>query len=829
MIIEKLRLKGFTGIQKGLGLDEIEIDFKGISGLVAFDGANGAGKSTVLENLGAYNQLASREGALFRHVFLRDSEKELSFSYQGHNYKTLLKIDCDSEKSEGYIWLDGDPVVNGKISQYAKYMKDLFGSPELFYNSVFCSQNAKKLSDMRTGELKGLFSEFLRLDRYVKFEDTAKQCANIIAGKAGQIETRIAGLKEKLSGIDQARAEIETQEREHLSLVADLDCGKAELKDYQKRADNLKYQIAANTVAEQRRADIKANIGRLQKELEAEKSGAEAEIDALKVKYREVSAELVKFDAVIQLGDAIREAGNTTARLEKQIAEVAVEIERLADEIAKSQTEIHRLESELQIKRQAVRDLDNDVALRTIDGLIFETQNKITEKTSALIGLKSDRKSFEIGLKIDQYKESIKKLAFRDARCPEGENSCLYIKDALAARDALPGAELEYEERKAAIAKESAAIQIGIDALNAENKKSTEGRERRIAEIKEQKDLEAVEIHRAERAIKAEKVLYLTYSDELQTLKLIVHTAKNELATSKTLSERKAELQIALSKKADIADRLIEITETGKGMKATWEQKEKVRMVQIQELVVKQAEIDKEINHGVETELAIAKSNIDDAEKRIPILEEKIQDVRSLISVLNGDLARMLDAEKELDEIQGQKDLLVRNASEWTYLRNACSKNGLQALEIDGSAPLITSFANDLLSKSFGTMYSVRLLTQDAEGKEALDIMVIDENGSEDLLENKSGGEKVFCLQALRLAMTLLSTEKSGRLFETAFSDESDGALDADNALNYVALYRSFMEVGGFKNFFFISHRAACRNQADHVLTFERGKNPYWR
>src|SRR4030065_161758 len=75
MQIEKLRLKGFIGIKRGLGLDEISIDFKNIVGLIAFAGQNGLGKSTVLENLHPFNTLASRSGALFTHVCVRDAQK----------------------------------------------------------------------------------------------------------------------------------------------------------------------------------------------------------------------------------------------------------------------------------------------------------------------------------------------------------------------------------------------------------------------------------------------------------------------------------------------------------------------------------------------------------------------------------------------------------------------------------------------------------------------------------------------------------------------------------------------------------------------------------
>jgi ABC-type multidrug transport system ATPase subunit len=77
--------------------------------------------------------------------------------------------------------------------------------------------------------------------------------------------------------------------------------------------------------------------------------------------------------------------------------------------------------------------------------------------------------------------------------------------------------------------------------------------------------------------------------------------------------------------------------------------------------------------------------------------------------------------------------------------------------------------------------------------------------------------------------MTLLSKEKSGRVFETAFFDEMDGPLDPDNSLNFIAMYQAFMKVGGFKAILFISHKPSCRNMADHILLFENGKTPSWR
>jgi len=76
--------------------------------------------------------------------------------------------------------------------------------------------------------------------------------------------------------------------------------------------------------------------------------------------------------------------------------------------------------------------------------------------------------------------------------------------------------------------------------------------------------------------------------------------------------------------------------------------------------------------------------------------------------------------------------------------------------------------------------------------------------------------------------MTLLSKEKSGREFDTCFFDEIDGPLDAKGAaVNFMAMYRPFMEIGKFQQLFYITHRDECLGYADHILTFQKG-GPKW-
>ncbi len=74
--------------------------------------------------------------------------------------------------------------------------------------------------------------------------------------------------------------------------------------------------------------------------------------------------------------------------------------------------------------------------------------------------------------------------------------------------------------------------------------------------------------------------------------------------------------------------------------------------------------------------------------------------------------------------------------------------------------------------------------------------------------------------KALRLAMTLISKEKSGRNYSTLFADEEDGALSEENATQFIGLYRSLMKIGDMDTCFYVSHKPEAVALADHRLIF---------
>lgn len=906
MKINNLRLKGFEGIRRGLGLEEININFSDVTGLVALAGQNGLGKSTVLENLQPYNMLVSRDGALFNHCFRRDSEKELSFTYNGHEYRTLLKIDCQSGKSEGFIWRDLPELerqvpygsikstdcseVNGKITEYAKYIKELFGSSNLFLNSVFCGQNADKLSDMTTGELKTLFAEFLRLDRLQEFEATCKECINVLTGKTSQVETSLEVLKKRTEGAQETREEIERLTASFTDLNANKTILSEKLTAAQKEREGLKEIIARNEVFRAQVDQMKKILDDMNMNRVNEETLSESVLGSLRTKYQELVQEINNATLIIDGEAEIMAAAEKEKELSAKIDGMAGALDWLNEEITVTQGNIHDLEldksvltsllsglgndeilknldnaiaqrnSAIGIKETAIRDLDNNEVVRVLSDFITEKKVIITDKEIAIKDIGNDRVLIDMGNQIDNFKEKIKGLGCTDPRCPSDCNTCEYITGALAARKALPEAEKKLQERAdvlekskaslrieiakfkeeitraeteknsrlAIIEKEKAIIQEAIEELRREIKTANNDKASRNSVIDQDKSRLLNEIQEKESEIKAAKSALKGKMDLRDAKRQELARARLELTKYKDLAARQSEIAVAKSRKADREKALEENKKQGLTASAEWTARAAMLDDQIQRQTKKINEITACCDENAPATLNNLETNIMFIGKAINDTEADISVTSKTIAAKQAVISGIKDAEEQLKKTDAEKQKIMADVSEWTYLRNACGKNGIQALEIDGAAPLITGYANNLLSQAFGSLYTVKFRTQDDEGKECLDIVTISEDGEEVLLDNLSGGQKVWCLMALRLAMTLLSKEKSGRNFQTAFFDEMDGALDPDNAVNFVNLYKSFMGIGHFDTIPFISHKPECRSMADHVLMFEAGKNPYW-
>ena len=796
MINKRIKIRGAIGIKKGLGLDEIEIDFTGKTGLVALSGPNGKGKTTVLELMSVFRTLASRKGSLKNHFGLRDSYIEQDFIYNGDDYQIIWKIDSGSDRQEAFVIVNGESIINGKVTEYDRYIIENFGSQNLFYNSVFCAQGSGNMSDMTTGKIKELFVEFLRIERLADYETTCKDRIKEHVREKDILDSDIVRLIE--SSIDIGQVDI------------DIKHARGAISDKRLLSTDISSKISTASATQNKMIEKKAKesgiidqVFSLEKQLIPLISGRDQMI-----------AEVKTLDSILVLSDSILAAKkNIDTELEQERyfshcmscavdeqGTINAEMGRLRDEvIAPITLDIKALNADANLGRLVLEK-------EKVDGDLIFLESKKGVLLKSLEDVGENFELVKLGHQIEAAKKEITMAI--DPACTS--TICPALVSIEHSKKALPGLE---KERLVILA----GIEIKKDELNAERAvieaRIVVGKDQEFHlnnEIENAKkentltlDIFGKRIAAAEKELAEASALWIQSNEIMAFYRDAAEDSRVKSSSFSDLAGRSGEIELAINRKSDLG---LRFGEAAKNILSVENEIESMR-AGLNPL------LDRIIIDGQKEIDALNKSK-DDIEWDINFLDKKL-------AVLSENLIRLEKDKDRLEEHQTQIKAVKKEIEEWSYLRDACGKNGLQALEIDGAAPLITTEANTILADAFGLDNQIKIVTQDPEtGREVFWIKVIREDGSEDDFGNLSGGQRVWIAHALSLGMTLVSKRKSGRDFRTLFMDECDGALDEKKAVDFIKLYRAMLKTGDFDTCIFISHKPELISMADHVIDF---------
>jgi len=108
--------------------------------------------------------------------------------------------------------------------------------------------------------------------------------------------------------------------------------------------------------------------------------------------------------------------------------------------------------------------------------------------------------------------------------------------------------------------------------------------------------------------------------------------------------------------------------------------------------------------------------------------------------------------------------------------------------------------------------------------KDVFDIIVFDsETGEESSITEKSGGQTTIIEDAITRGICLYNIHRSDRVYGTLYSDERDGALDADRKLEFLKVKREALRVGTHSREFFISQTPDLVEMADARIVLAPG------
>lgn len=811
MHLLSLSLKGFRGIRDGLGLDALTLDFESLcdgAELVAIVGANGRGKSTVLDNMHPYLSMPSRSGAsgpggfsYYDHVFLPESEKELVWALRDRCYRSHVVILLNGrrrteaflfELSDDGTWrpvqLDDGTVSDGKVETYTRCVEHLCGSADTFFTSVFGAQGKRQLSDYRNAEVKTLLADLLGQETIRELGRRAGETARLL--KAGLIAVR-----QEMAGMDAAG------ERLSQTAVAAADAPERAI-----RAEASKSQAAARLdTATQMCARFAAQREHCRGS-DARRAQMQAERESVQAAAR----------AAIQELDAreCRERDRTD-RLNQRIAQRSTQLAKRREGLVEAQSQCQALLARESAAQRAARRLPlAERVLRLRCDRVGEHRRAVEAfaQTQAALRLLSqrvesiEREAGQAALQEQALARRFGLAAEVPCRGSDLQGRCKLLGDAREAQALMPSAGAALQK----LAREKADAESQIRTVRTRSERLA-GAEFRLVQAE----------RRAERSrTRASRLaLWAAKADEMQAARQRLVEVQSELASldpgpdgSETVeqrAEREERGAIVAALHAIEAQRTRQACEVRQSLE---------RMDAL--LAALPPPFDAR-------SLAKAEQERDRAAAAHAAAERVHIEALKQVQALDATHLAQAALSKRRASASRRTERIANAVGDWTLFARCMSNDGLIALAIDDAGPALSALANDLLLACYGPRFTVSILTQTetakGEKREDFDIVVHDAESDESKsVRMMSGGERVWINECLVRAVALYLAQSSDRCYETLFSDEADGALDHERKRMFGAMKREVMRLGGYRREFFISQTAELAGMADVVIDLER-------
>lgn len=805
MFAESLRLKGFRGIRDGMGRDEIVVDQTQLPAeavLVALSGANGRGKTTLLDNLHPYPVMPSRatqDGlsrfSYYEHLCLPESEKELIWRHEGRRFRSHLVFRISGKrKTEAFLleWIDArwQPVAiadgtqsDGKMDTYTRCVVDILGTPEAFFTSVFAAQGRQPLSSYTSSAIKSLLAELLGHAAILKQAAAAGDVARLLRTGLVAVRTALTDMEAEWATVRRAATELPAAKCEEAAARLAREKAQQTLMEARDRLSALTEKERADQANAARRTEISGQMRAVDTDWEATTEPLKAQAVAEEGRKRALARrQNERFERARTERSSLdkRTAGLQAVLAEASAIRFAVRRSDTAHRVLKAR-EAH--EAACRAGVQHARDL-------TVGITSQRTQVAGIEREAGSASLNSADLTRRLGLSGEVPCSGTTMQA-----------QCKLLGDAREAQRLLPSAEhsidrlsREREEATNRLRKlEGELAELGNVAQvfdKAERKRAAAGQ--RVQRM-ERLASRACEIERAQRDLKEARCQ---------------REALGMVSDQPTAEERDEQQGIEAALSRLVAAR-----------RAADEKRTRETASLTRQMAALPAPFDTAQLRAAAKAVSEAQSSLDAADQKHTLAVRCVQTLSDCASKGDALAAKVVEARGNVARIEGKIGV-------WAMLAKALGNDGIVALSIDDAGPTLSALANDLLLKCYGPRFTVSLRTQIAtakgEAREGFSIVVHDaESGQAKELDSMSGGERVWVNDCLTRAIALYLAQNSGRRYETLFSDEADGPLDEEHKRMFMAMKREVLRLGGYRREFFISQTPTLTEMADAVIDLD--------
>ena len=801
MILLRLQIKGFLSYK-----ENVDIDLTGFN-LACISGANGAGKSSLLEAITwvLFGEARRRDDAVIN-MGSKSAEVTLDFEYESSVYRVERSKTRDKTTSlefrvrnpEGK-WL---PLTEATMRATEELIsRTLHLDYETFINASFFLQGkADQFTQQRPGERKRILSGILGLDIWEKYREEAARRRKNFENELNLVNQRLEEIDNELKQETARKERLATLEKEVESKKALFDARKS-LLDQQRviadRVNNDRKQVEKQRAEVQR---LRAGVDRMADELDIRLQDREKQ-RALLENEKQIRDE---FEAW-QSARAALEGWEGVAANFRQYDSQRVEPQRVID------IEGTRLQSELEgLRNQLQGIVEIEEALPELEKTVTQSEKSVAE-LSEKFALKPtlEKEMRELQDEKSRARAENTQLMAEMDEIKTHRNHLQEISGATCPTCEKP---LSLEEGQRLVNEINARGKVKGDQYR-ENQKIMDECDVRVRELEKALD----DLQRVDAELKLQQRLHDAKSDELLKIRQEVDNWHGKPAT------RLGELNTILSNHAFAPEARQELARIDERLKelgydaAAHDQARRLEMEgRASQEKVNQLEQAKSALVPLEREIVTMQKNIENDEKHLAELdgelkqdEEKIRlDTANLpdISQLEGEYyeaqeqmnqsnndlgyARnqvdVLDKQREQKLVRlEEKDHLNTSITDLKTLERAFGKDGIPALLIEQALPAIEGHANEILDRLSSGSMSISFETQREfkdkkreDRRETLDILIRDPAG-ERVYELFSGGEAFRVNFAIRLALSRVLAHRAGARLQTLVIDEGFGSQDA--------------------------------------------------
>lgn len=802
MILDRIQISGFLSYN-----DKVIIDFSDFD-LACISGANGAGKSSLLEAITwvLFGEARRRDDAVINQ-HADTAEVILDFDYENQVYQVQRSKTRDKttvlefriQASDGK-WI---PLTEPSLRATEDRIRStLHLDYDTFINASFFLQGkADQFAQQRPGDRKRILSGILGLDIWETYREETARRRRIQETELEVVNGLLEEIEAELLEENNRKTRLAELEKE-LAQKQDLCDARKALLDQQRL---LVDRVANDSKAVERQL---AEIHRLQADLDRS-------VDHLNQRCNEKKAYLEKIQHEDQINQAVERWEAARQALTDWEAIAAnfhqYEIKRQAPLLV-IEGEHARLQAEL-----------DALDLKNIENRALEAQLSSLEK------------------EVEEYAASIADLTQQlDARAViESEmHDLLDVKARAKAENIQLKAEMDdFIERRTRLEETKGAtcptcekpLNSGerhrlIDDLNMRGKVKGDTYRENQKTIEQcdieyrEKETALANLQRVEAGLKLQQRLFDNKSNELaRNCKDLDHWKQTGQKRLDEISELLRTENYAVEARNELAAIDANLKELGYDAAAH----EAVRKAELEGRNSQEQRLELEQARAalvpLEREIKELENTVDKNEKHLSVLEQEYHEAEKKLAEESAGLPDFSKLERDYYEIQEQvnqtlssvgytrnqvdvldrqreqkaakleeKERLTGQIANLKVLERAFGKDGIPALLIEQALPEIEIHANDILDRLSSGEMAVKFETQRQfkdkkrdDRRETLDILIRDAAG-ERPYEMFSGGEAFRVNFAIRLALSRVLSRRAGARLQTLVIDEGFGSQDTD-------------------------------------------------